>query len=67
MSASSAVADEETVVTGNEAMVAAGRGSQRREDEFTQFATTALVALKRTAWHLTGDEHQACELVQQTL
>ncbi|MCL2850336.1 MAG: SigE family RNA polymerase sigma factor [Micrococcales bacterium] len=38
-----------------------------RDEEFTMFMTTAMPALSRTAWHLTGDEHRAADLVQQTL
>ncbi|MCL2465767.1 MAG: SigE family RNA polymerase sigma factor [Micrococcales bacterium] len=61
MSANSAVADG-TILIGADTV-----GAQSRTEEFTQFARQALGPLTRTAWHLTGDEHQASELVQQTL
>lgn len=38
-----------------------------RDAEFTEFMTSALPLLSRTAWFLCGDEHRAEELVQQAL
>ncbi|MCL2090063.1 MAG: SigE family RNA polymerase sigma factor [Micrococcales bacterium] len=38
-----------------------------RDDDFSLFMVEALPTLTRTAWNLTRDEHQASELVQQTL
>ncbi|MCL2424661.1 MAG: SigE family RNA polymerase sigma factor [Micrococcales bacterium] len=38
-----------------------------RDEEFSQFMEQAMAGLTRTAWHLTGDEHQAADLVRQTL
>ncbi|MCL2422614.1 MAG: SigE family RNA polymerase sigma factor [Micrococcales bacterium] len=38
-----------------------------RDEEFTEFMGQAMAGLTRTAWHLTGDEHRAADLVQQTL
>lgn len=47
---------------------AASRGRPvDRDAEFTAFATTARAELGRTAWLLTGDVHQAAELVQVAL
>ncbi|MCL2092491.1 MAG: SigE family RNA polymerase sigma factor [Micrococcales bacterium] len=38
-----------------------------RDAEFAAFMKEALPALTGTAWRLTGDEHRAADLVQQTL
>ncbi|MCL2467956.1 MAG: SigE family RNA polymerase sigma factor [Micrococcales bacterium] len=38
-----------------------------RDEEFSEFMGQAMAGLTRTAWHLTGDEHRAADLVQQTL
>ncbi|MCL1801355.1 MAG: SigE family RNA polymerase sigma factor [Promicromonosporaceae bacterium] len=37
------------------------------EQEFAEFMTESAPALAQTAWLLTGDEHQAEELVQEAL
>ncbi|MCL2423418.1 MAG: SigE family RNA polymerase sigma factor [Micrococcales bacterium] len=42
-------------------------GAQTHDEEFTAFMGQAMGALTRTAWHLTGDQHRAADLVQQTL
>lgn len=70
MSVSYAVADDGWVVAADEGVPlegGTGIGAGTRDDEFTVFMTMALPALTRTAWHLTGDEHRAADLVQQTL
>lgn len=44
-----------------------GRPTPARNAEFTQFARAASTSLTRTAYLLTGDRHQADDLVQETL
>lgn len=59
--------DHGTDVANEKLDVSAGVGTGDRDDEFTTFMAQALPVLTRTAWHLTGDEHRAADLVQQTL
>ena len=59
------VADTRWTITVGDGADVPAQGT--RDAEFTAFMHTALPALTRTAWHLTGDEHRAADLVQQTL
>ena len=42
-------------------------GVATRDEEFTAFMAASLTTLTRTAWLLTGDQHQADDLVQHAL
>lgn len=56
------------VLPADDAVATAVRGRPAdRDAEFTAFATGARAELGRTAWLLTGDTHQAAELVQVAL